>query len=174
MGARHGVMQLHIGCRPAGGYSLGMKPSYASTEILELSRALLVKEGGDPTSFPAARAALDSVLGSFHGHLKGLIGDSGFRSLVALSQLRALESQPVLEALLVEEDGSLALVDPEEETAEDVQGQLAEALSALLAEFLVLVRALARDQDWSVADLWPQLSPLKEAGLFPRPEGPGV
>lgn len=153
------------------GYSSRMKPSYASEEIKVLARELLADGGAEPTSFSAVRAALDSVLASFHGHLKGLIGEGGFRSLLALSQRRAMESFPVLEKVLVEQDGRLSLVDPRDAGASEKEEALAMALVALLAEFLVLVRGLARDQDWSVVNLWPELAPLKAAGLFPRPEG---
>jgi hypothetical protein len=146
-----------------------LKTVRASTEVTGLARDLLADEGADFSSLRNVLHALEVVLGRFHGHLRVLIGDGGFRSLIGLAHFRALQEHSCLEEILINPQGKPFLTMTTLASRDESDSRPTDALAALLAETIVLLRTLARDQDWSIAELWPGVRALKEAGLPLRP-----
>jgi hypothetical protein len=146
-----------------------MKPPLASESLLSLSKDLISEAGTDLLSASGSLAGAASVLEDLHQHLRGLIGDRGYASLMGLSRQRALGSHPILEALRISGDGRLSM-EPMAFAEAELQEEFPGAIVAFLAETLVLVRDLARDQDWSLVPLWPQLDRLEAEGLLRSPE----
>jgi DNA-binding NarL/FixJ family response regulator len=161
----------------------------APPELLGIAREILAQgaaavgseEGGTGSPSPETMvAAAERVFGRFHVRLASLAGNGGFRSLLELAHLRTVGSHSVLEGMHVTPELGLSLHSGSREGAtptregasnhepDTADAALSNALTALLAEVLALLRTLARDQDWTVVDLWPGLVALKKAGLPPR------
>lgn len=164
------------------------RPS-AAPELLGIAREILAEGAGalgseeDQPGSPSPEAmvaAAERVFGQVHARLASLAGDGGFRSLLELAHLRTVGSHPVLEGMHATPDLGLSLQFGSREGAtptcagapdhkpDAADAALSDAMTALLAEVLGLLRTLARDQDWTVVDLWPGLQALEKAGLPPR------
>lgn len=100
--------------------------------------------------------------------LQPRLGKAAFRSLLQLSHQRAVRDHPTLEQLILEPNIELSLWAPVP-SAPGTDGELSLGMVRLLAEVLVVVRQLARDQDWDQAGLWYGLRELDQAGATVRP-----
>jgi hypothetical protein len=143
-----------------------------SSGIRRVAEDLLSQRGGHLSSLRSTSQALEAVLQDFHEHLNLRIGDEGFRTVLQLAQRRALSDHPVLEKLIPETVENQFLGNSFEIVGGEHDRAGCQALVDLLGEALLLLRELGRDQDWEIADLWPGLKAMDDAGIELEPNDP--
>jgi hypothetical protein len=143
-----------------------------TAEVLAASKRILSKEGADLSVPSSVIERTEGLLQQMEEDLKPRLGKAAFRSILQLSHQRAVKDHPTLEQLILEPNTELSLGEPVP-TAPETEGDLSLGMIRLLAEVLVVVRQLARDQDWDQADLWFGLRELDQAEAAVRPSDVG-
>jgi hypothetical protein len=141
-----------------------------NSEFLGVARKMLGENGADPLSFEATFEAAQKVFRRFYDHLRPRIGDGAFRSMLQLAHRRAMRRKPVLGRFIVQSEANPFLGEASSSVEGADEADLCEGLTHLLAESLVSLRDLGRDQDWGLVELWPGLDLLHRHGLTSRPE----
>lgn len=147
-----------------------MNTAPASPEVLRAARELLTEAGADLASVEKTAAAAQGLFRRIYEHLTPRIGDGAFRSLLQLAHRRALKDHPVLDSTLVQAEENPFLGDVSLALEDSPSAEACEALVQVVAESLTLLRALARDQDWDLVELWPGLKALEERGIPVQPD----
>jgi hypothetical protein len=124
----------------------------------QLARRLLEEEGADFQVPSTTGEAAENLFRAFQGHLRPLLGSSGFEALLKRSLYRALQHHPALEPIRVCPDVSVplgGLTDCVEQRPEEV---VEEAFVCLVARFLTELGRVEQGREPSVFHLWPMLA----------------
>lgn len=139
-----------------------------NAEILAASEQILARHGADLSDPSSVIDVTEELLQQMEDDLEPRLGKAAFRSIVQLSHQRAAKALPSLEQLILEPDIELSLWKPVP-SSPGLDEELARGMVQLLAEVLIVVRRLARDQDWNQAQLWYPLRELDRQGVSMPP-----
>jgi hypothetical protein len=151
----------------AGRQRVANNDSLSTPQMRDFAERLIACENGNQDCSAIATPAAFPVCEKLRPHLANLMGNTGFRALLARALARTEAELPLLRAMQVKEDGTLAASDKPEVPA--APEEFARGSVVLVAQLLSLLEAFIGEKLTLqiVADVWPRLV-LNDLNLIER------